>query len=71
MRRVERTRGTRAAFGVDREIARVEHDAALKGVMGDLVFDHSELFKLFQDDPSFTKWLSDAIFRATYQPTPE
>jgi type I restriction enzyme R subunit len=51
----------------DRQNARIEHDAALERVVGDLMADHIELFKLFQDDPTFKKWLGDVIFRATYQ----
>jgi type I restriction enzyme, R subunit len=53
----------------DRQNARIEHDAALERVVGDLMSDHIELFKLFQDDPTFKKWLSDIIFNATYQPS--
>ncbi len=29
--------------------------------------DHMELFKQFQDNESFCKWLSDSIFAATYR----
>jgi type I restriction enzyme R subunit len=36
--------------------------------MNDLVADHVELFKMFQDDPSFRKFLTDHIFAATYRP---
>ncbi|MCK9523322.1 MAG: type I restriction endonuclease subunit R [Proteobacteria bacterium] len=51
----------------DKETARIEHDAALQRVMINLLSDHTELFKLFSDNPSFKKWLSDTIFGATYQ----
>lgn len=51
----------------DRQTARIEHDAALKRVMLDLLADHTELFKQFSDKPSFKKWLGDTIFGATYQ----
>ena len=30
-----------------------------------------ELFKQFQDNPSFKKWLSDMVFNMTYEPTKE
>lgn len=52
----------------DRQNARIEHDAALQRAMNDLVADHVELFKMFQDDPSFRKFLTDHIFAATYRP---
>jgi type I restriction enzyme R subunit len=52
----------------DRQNARIEHDAALQRAMNDLVADHVELFKMFQDDPSFRKFLTDNIFAATYRP---
>jgi hypothetical protein len=43
----------------DRQYARIEHGAALRQAMNDLVSHHVELFKLFQDDPS------DPTFMAT------
>ena len=51
----------------DKKTARIEHDAALQRVMIDLLSDHTELFKLFSDNPSFRKWLGDTIFGVTYQ----
>ena len=30
--------------------------------------DNMELFKQFQDNPSFKKWLSDMVFNMTYDP---
>ena len=30
--------------------------------------DNMELFKQFQDNPSFKKWLSDLVFNLTYNP---
>lgn len=46
--------------------ARVEHDRALARVMLALVSDDTELFKQFSDNDGFKRWLSDAVFRATY-----
>lgn len=46
--------------------ARVEHDRALQKVMISLIKDQTELFKQFSDNESFKRWLSDAIFDATY-----
>ncbi len=50
----------------DKQNARIEHDKALRKVMTDLLADHTQLFKEFQDNDSFKKWLSDTIFRVTY-----
>ena len=30
--------------------------------------ENMELFKQFQDNPSFKKWLSDLVFNMTYEP---
>lgn len=51
----------------DRQNARIEHDRALGQVLVELLNDHTELFKQFQDNPSFRKWLSDSIFTVTYE----
>jgi type I restriction enzyme R subunit len=51
----------------DRQNARIEHDRALQRVIIELLTGHTELFKLFSDNAAFKKWLSDAIFSATYQ----
>lgn len=46
------------------------HDKALQRVLVELLSDHTELFKQFQDNPTFKKWLADTICAATYtQPT--
>ncbi|HEX2894682.1 MAG TPA: type I restriction endonuclease [Marmoricola sp.] len=46
--------------------ARVEHDRALGRVMMAVLRDDTELFKQFSDNEGFRRWLSDAIFQATY-----
>jgi len=46
--------------------ARVEHDRALGRVMMAVLKDDTELFKQFSDNEGFRRWLSDAIFQATY-----
>ena len=51
----------------DRKTARLEHDEALQRVMIDLLTDHTELYKQFSDNPSFKKWLGDAVFGVTYR----
>lgn len=54
----------------DKQNARIEHDNALQRIMLDLIADHTELFKLFSDNPGFKKWLSDTIFQSTYHQPP-
>ena len=50
----------------DRQNAKIEHDKALERAMTDLLADHTDLFKLFSDDESFRRWLSEMIFASTY-----
>ncbi len=47
--------------------ARVESDRALGQVMLRLIADDTQLFKEFQDNESFKRWLADAVFNATYR----
>lgn len=47
--------------------ARVESDRALGQVMLGLIADDTQLFKEFQDNESFKRWLADAVFNATYR----
>ena len=51
----------------DKQNARIEHDLALERVVVELLSDHTELYKLFSENPAFKKWLSEAVFAATYQ----
>jgi type I restriction enzyme R subunit len=57
-----------AMHNSDKQNARIEHDKALGRIMVELIADHTELFKQFSDNPSFKKWLGDAIFGETYLP---
>ena len=52
----------------DKQNARIEHDRALRDAIADLVLDHTELYKQFEDNLSFKQWLGDKIFGATYLP---
>ncbi len=47
--------------------ARVEMNRALSKAMLGLIADETQLFKAFQDNDSFKRWLEDAVFKATYQ----
>lgn len=51
----------------DRQNARIEHDKALKRVITALFTDDAQLFKQFQDNESFRRWLTDTVFQMTYE----
>lgn len=53
----------------DKQNARIESDRALQSVIFGIMADNMELFKQFQDNPSFKKWLSDMVFTMTYTPS--
>ena len=44
----------------------IEHDKALGRAMMGVLKDDTQLFKMFSDDPGFKRWLSDMVFRMTY-----
>ena len=50
----------------DEQSARLESERALQQVIFSIMSDNMELFKQFQDNPSFKKWLSDMVFNLTY-----
>lgn len=52
----------------DVQSARLESERALQQVIFSIMADNMELFKQFQDNPSFKKWLSDLVFNLTYNP---
>lgn len=52
----------------DEQNARMESERALQQVIFAIMADNMELFKQFQDNPSFKKWLSDLVFSMTYDP---
>ena len=52
----------------DVQEARTESERALQQVIFSIMADNMELFKQFQDNPSFKKWLSDLVFNLTYNP---
>jgi len=51
----------------DRQNAKIEHDKALKRVITAMFKDDAQLFKQFQDNDSFRRWLTDTIFGMTYE----
>ncbi len=50
----------------DEQSARLESERALQQVIFAIMADNMELFRQFQDNPSFKKWLSDLVFNLTY-----
>lgn len=50
----------------DEQEARTESERALQKVIFSIMSDNMELFKQFQDNPSFKKWLTDMVFNLTY-----
>ena len=50
----------------DKQNARLEMENALKAVVFGVMADNMELFKQFNDNPSFQKWLTDMVFNLTY-----
>ena len=50
----------------DKQNARLEMENALKSVVFGVMADNMELFKQFNDNPSFQKWLADMVFSVTY-----
>jgi type I restriction enzyme R subunit len=50
----------------DKQNARIEHDKALARVIVSLMKDDTELFKQFSDNDGFKRWLTDTIFKMTY-----
>lgn len=52
----------------DKQNARMESERALQSVIFNIMADNMELFKQFNDNPSFKKWISDLVFNLTYNP---
>ncbi|GAA1089907.1 type I restriction endonuclease subunit R [Pseudonocardia alni] len=50
----------------DEDNAKLALNAALQKVMQGMLRDETQLFKQFVDNPDFKTWLTDAVFRSTY-----
>lgn len=50
----------------DKQNAKIESDKALNRAVLNTMTDNMEVFKQFQDNPSFKKWLSDMVFNLTF-----
>jgi type I restriction enzyme R subunit len=57
-----------AMRNADKQEARTESDKVLQAVIFSIMSDNMELFKQYNDNPSFKKWLSDMVFNVTYNP---
>lgn len=55
-----------AMKNADKAVARIESDSALMKAILQSMTSGVELFKQFQDNPSFKKWLQDFVFTSTY-----
>jgi type I restriction enzyme R subunit len=51
----------------DRQNARMESNSVLQRTINSIMQDNMELFKQFNDNPSFKEWMSSMVFNATYQ----
>jgi len=50
----------------DEEGAKLESERALQQVIFSIMADNMEIFKQYQDNPAFRKWLTDMVFSMTY-----
>lgn len=50
----------------DKQNAKIESEKALNKAIINLMADNMEIFKQFNDNQSFKKWLSDMVFSVTY-----
>ena len=55
-----------AMRNADKQEARTESDRVLQSVIFSIMSDNMELFKQFNDNPAFKKWLADMVFSTTY-----
>ncbi|GHV64475.1 DNA methylase [Bacteroidia bacterium] len=51
----------------DKQNARLESDIVLEKVIISIMTDHMELYKQFNDNPPFKKWMADMVFNTNYQ----
>ena len=51
----------------DRQNARIEHDKALSRVLTSMMKDEMQLYKLYANNPDFSRWIKDTVFGLTYE----
>jgi len=57
-----------AMKNADKQEARTESDRVLQSIIINIMSDNMELFKQYNDNPDFKKWLSDMVFSIIYKP---
>jgi type I restriction enzyme R subunit len=50
----------------DRQNAKITHEKKVVDKFQEIIFDHTELYRKFTDDPEFKKWLCDILFDMDY-----
>lgn len=50
----------------DKQNAKMECEKVLNAIILSIMKDNMELYKQFQDNPSFKKWLLNIVFNVTY-----
>jgi type I restriction enzyme R subunit len=50
----------------DRQNARITFEQKLVDTMQEYIFDHTEVYRKFTDDPEFRTWLIDRLFQQDY-----
>ena len=53
----------------DKQNARIEHDKALSRVITSMMKDEMQLYKLYANNPDFSRWIKDTVFGLTYEGT--
>ena len=50
----------------DRQNAKITYEKKVVAKFQEIIFDQTELYRKFTDDPEFKKWLCDTLFRIDY-----
>ena len=50
----------------DRQNARITHERKIVNKFNEIIFDHTELYRKFMDEPEFRRWLCDTLFKMDY-----
>ncbi len=50
----------------DRQNAKITHEKKVIDKFQEIIFDHTELYKKFTDDPDFKRWLCNTLFELDY-----
>lgn len=54
----------------DRQNAKITYEKKVEDKFQEIMFDHTELYKRFTDDPEFKKWICDKLFDLDYSIRP-